>query len=382
MQFSLAPSILSQRATVVQSGKDQPKPQDKNQYKGNRKGRPRSWTLEEDIILYNTIQDKRVEDFYHRFPGRTVTAVSARAFRLRNACFVTPEKGGLVETPDMTVAQRVEALREILYKYTIRELKEGGFYDAKAKSTQRCYNGRHVRFSDEEMELLVKLVHKYRNDPDMWAKVSGGRLVDEEGAPRLNRSVPSCKSAWSTMNRNDSIKSGVWDKHEERRLEKAIRSQVGDEYEIRLDMKEEGSDGSNQSATARSEPTAKPALRIGSSVLQGLDWEKVASEVGTRTAKQSRYHFYYVMHNGETGKWTAIETEKLLEGYKLYGRQWVKVAAHIGNRSAKQKLENTVIRGMGTSKGDSSNLWTSIKCETELEQDSRLSTLQRHRTPY
>ncbi|KAF9344435.1 hypothetical protein BGX26_004369, partial [Mortierella sp. AD094] len=113
-QFSLAPPLLSQRAAVTQSGKDQPQPQDKNQYKGERKGKPPLWTLEEDIILYNCLQEnKPIVDFYHKLPGRSISGVSRRAYVIRNAYFVPPEKGGLVEDSDMPVAQRVEALRRI-----------------------------------------------------------------------------------------------------------------------------------------------------------------------------------------------------------------------------------------------------------------------------
>ncbi|KAF9339059.1 hypothetical protein BGX26_009491, partial [Mortierella sp. AD094] len=144
--------------------------------------------------------------------------------------------------------------------------------------------------------MLVKLVYKYRHDPGMWAKVSGGRLVDEEGAPRLNRSAMSCKSVWRAMNRDESIKVGRWDKHEQQRLVKAIRNQVGDEYEIRLGVKEEGPDGSNQPAAKPGSDT-KPGLRMGSPVLRGLDWRRIASEVRTRTAMKCRDHFYQSMHD-------------------------------------------------------------------------------------
>ncbi|KAG0007364.1 hypothetical protein BGZ80_004739, partial [Entomortierella chlamydospora] len=337
-QFSLMPSLLSRRTTVTRDDNDQPQFGRKSPDKGNRKRRRRTmWTLEEDIALYNCLQkNQQIVDFYLEFPGRTMNTLSSRARKLRNAYFLPPEKGGLVQDPDMPVDQRVEGLRRIMKQHTFSRSKEEDLYTAKAKSRDLDYIGRQTRFSAQEKELLAKLVHKYRNDPEMWTKVSGGRLMDEEGSPRLNRPVQSCKSAWNAMNRDESINLGPWDKYEQRRLEKAIRSQVGDEYEIRLDVNEEGLDEANQSATAASEPTTKPVLRMGNSVLQGLDWKKIARKVGTRNAKQCRSRFYSSTHNGVTGFWTATEIEGLKEGFRLYGRQWDKVAAHVGSRSISQ----------------------------------------------
>ncbi|KAF9166234.1 hypothetical protein BGX20_000288 [Mortierella sp. AD010] len=338
-QFSLIPSLHSRRTTATNDYNERPQSHGESQDEKNGKGRGKGpmWTLEEDITLYNYLQkNQQVIDFYHLLPGRTINSISLRARKLRNAYFLSLEKGGLVQDPDMPVDQRVEGLRRIMKQHTFSRLKEEDLYTAKAKSRDLDYIGQQARFSAQEKELLVKLVHKYRNVPEMWTKVSGGRLMDEEGSPRLNRSVQSCKSAWDVMNKDESINGGSWGKYEQQRLENALRSQVSDEYEIRLDLKEEGSDESNQSATASSEPTAKPGLKIRSSVFQGLDWKKIARKVRTRTAKQCRYHFLDAMHNGATGDWTAIETEKLLEGYKLYGRQWGKLSAHIGSRSPKQ----------------------------------------------
>ncbi|KAF9166236.1 hypothetical protein BGX20_000290 [Mortierella sp. AD010] len=346
-QFSLALPSLSRRAAAAQKVKDQP--EDESRRVWIRK--PRFlWTLEEDITLYNCIREnKRVVDFYHLFPGRSMDSVLVRAYRLRTASFVPPKMGGPVEKPGMTVTERVEALRRTP-RYKASELKEGGVSAAKAKSTNLDYTGTHIRFSEEEKELLVKLVHKYRNTIEMWTKVSGGRLVDEEGAPRLNRTAVSCKSMWEAMNRGTSINIGPWDRYEQRRLEKAIRSQIGDEYEICLDVKVRGSDESNQSATVAPKSTTKLALRVGSPELQELDWNNIASKVRTRKAGQCRVRFFGVMHNGMAGGWTAIETERLLEGYKLHGRQWDKVAAHV-----EYELRSTRTLGQKTLRICSSN---------------------------
>ncbi|KAF9374580.1 hypothetical protein BGX21_004098, partial [Mortierella sp. AD011] len=336
-QFSLMPSLLSRRTTVTKDDNDQPQSARKSQDKGNTKRRTRrTWTLEEDIILYSHLQkNQQIVDFYLEFPGRSMSTLYSRVRKLRNAYFLPPEKGGLVHDPDMPIDQRVEGLRRIMRQYTLEQSKEEGIYAARAKSKDLEFIGRYTFFSDEEKELLAELVYKYRDDSDIWLKVSGGRLVDEEGAPRLNRSPQSCKAAWNAMNKDESINLGRWDKYEQRRLEKAIRSQVGDE-EIRYDVNEEGPDKANQSVTAASKPTTKPALKMGNSVLQELDWKKIARKVGTRNATQSQNHFYYVMHNGTRGSWTATEMESLKEGFELYGRQWDKIAAHIGSRSISQ----------------------------------------------
>ncbi|KAF9985886.1 hypothetical protein BGZ79_005388, partial [Entomortierella chlamydospora] len=252
-QFSLMPSLLSRRTTAAKDDNDRPQSHDKSQDERNGKGREKRpmWTLEEDITLYNCLlKNQQVIDFYRLLPGRSINTISLRARKLRNAYFLPPEKGGLVQDPDMPVDQRVEGLRRIMKQHTFSRSKEEDLYTAKAKSRDLDYIGRQTRFSAQEKELLAKLVHKYRNDPEMWTKVSGGRLMDEEGSPRLNRCVQSCKSAWDLMNKDESINDGSWGKYEQRRLEEAIRSQVGDEYEIRLDLKEEGSDESNQSETA------------------------------------------------------------------------------------------------------------------------------------
>ncbi|KAF9397922.1 hypothetical protein BGX21_008352, partial [Mortierella sp. AD011] len=275
-QFSLAPSLLSQHTAVAQSGKDQLQPQEK------RKGGPPRWTLEEDIIIYNCIREnKQIVDFYHRFPGRSMGAVSGRAYTLRNAWFVPPEKGGLVESADMTAAECVKALRQIILNThtTLDQSKEDGSYTARTTSAYMEYTTKGPRhpFSKEEKKMLTKLVRKYRNSPKIWSMVSGGSLVDEEGAPRLNRSATSCRNAWKAMNRSASIMTGKWDGDERRRLVEAIKSQVGDEYEICLGVKEEGPEGSSQLATT-SGLDSKPALTMGSHVLRNLNWEKIASE--------------------------------------------------------------------------------------------------------
>ncbi|KAG0011993.1 hypothetical protein BGZ80_000279, partial [Entomortierella chlamydospora] len=100
-QLSLAPSLPPQRATVASSDKAQPG--DKSQGKGKRaKVELRlRWTLEEDIALYNYLQEnQQIGDIYDKFPGRTRNSVACRAWVTRNACFVPPEKGGLVEDPN------------------------------------------------------------------------------------------------------------------------------------------------------------------------------------------------------------------------------------------------------------------------------------------
>ncbi|KAF9354953.1 hypothetical protein BGX26_007175 [Mortierella sp. AD094] len=339
-RFSLGPSSLLKNATVVTGDIDQL--QDKSQYKDKKeKGSGGLWTLEEDITLFNCLlENQQIVDFYHKFPGRTMKSTSTRAYRLRHACFVPPDKGGVAENSDMPVTQRVEALRRIMFKYTVDQSKADGYYATRTTSKYMKYAPEGLRhpFTEEEKEMLVKLVYKYRNSPDMWNMVSGGGLVDEEGAPRLNRSTTSCKNAWEAMNRSESIKAGKWDQNEHRKLLEAVRGQVGDKYEICFGVKGEGPEGSDQSATATSESNAKPVLTIRSPVLQKLNWEKIANEVHTRTTRQCREHFYRALHNGKTWTWADKEIELLLEGYKLYGHQWDKVSAHIGTRSKDQAI--------------------------------------------
>ncbi|KAF9173180.1 hypothetical protein BGX20_003946, partial [Mortierella sp. AD010] len=194
-RLSLAPSLPSKRVIVALSDKAQSR--DKSQGKGKRaKVEIRlCWTLEEDIALYNHLQEnQQIGDIYDKFPRRTRNSVTCRAWVIRNACFVPPEKGGLVEDPNMSVAQRVAILRQLFHKQTWEESREDGSYTARMKSTYMKYTSKISRrpFSEEEKEMLTKLVHKYRDKSNMWAMVSGGSLVDEEGAHRLNRSASAC----------------------------------------------------------------------------------------------------------------------------------------------------------------------------------------------
>ncbi|KAF9208484.1 hypothetical protein BGZ49_008669 [Haplosporangium sp. Z 27] len=299
------------------------------------------WSLEEDTILYNYLsQNKGLAGIRDELPGRTTSAIGNRAYSFRMASFMPSDEVNSPETLN-TVEERVKALRLLLKKLpnTVAKMKEEGYYDEKFKSKALSYTTyKRIPFSEDEKILLAKLVHKYRNSPNIWSDVSGGRLEDKEDSPRLNRTSQACASTWKIMNRAKDIRTGKWHEDEKQRLVEAIKEQVGDKYNIQLDLNTGNLHESKGSVSAPDESGRKPSLILGSSELSHLDWDEVARKVRTRDRKQCRYRFYVRMHNGRSGRWTDKETQLLKEGYELYGTQWRKVAAHVGTRTDIQRF--------------------------------------------
>ncbi|KAF9080666.1 hypothetical protein BGX27_005325, partial [Mortierella sp. AM989] len=260
-----------------------------------------------------------MNDIYAKFPKRSPNATSSRCWRLRNAHFLTNglgRDGGQISIDQDSLVQHVEALKPFS-NMPAATMKEGDRYIAKYKSKELPYRppGGGQPFSQEEKELLVKLVDKYRDSDRIWSKVSGGRLVDEEGAPILRRARASCKMAWESMQRKGkNIRKGRWDSSETQRFEAAIEEQIGDEFTLCIDV----NGGWSLVPAMTVESGTKPALPKGGEPL--VDWKLIADKVGTRTNIQCKRRFYEVLlQKGKAGTWTAEELRLLHEGLNLYG---------------------------------------------------------------
>ncbi|KAF9117029.1 hypothetical protein BGX27_005579, partial [Mortierella sp. AM989] len=329
-QFHPTSFLLARR--VIASAESQTQPKSESIVTRKKKGVSlKRWTLEDDVILFKCfLKHMPINDIYAKFPTRSPSATASRAWRLRNAHFLINDierDGGQISIDQDSLVQHVQALRPF-----IRMSAE----TMKYKSKELLYrpSGGGQPFSQEEKELLVKLVDKYRDSDMIWSKVSGGRLVDEEGAPTLRRARSSCRSAWESMQqKGENIRKGWWDSSETQRFEAAIEEQIGDKFTRYVDV-----DGGWRLVPAMTiESGTKPALSEGGKPL--VDWKLIADKVGTRTKIQCKRHFYETMLRKRKEKpWTAEELRLLHEGLNLYGTKTSMVANHIGTRSARQTL--------------------------------------------
>ncbi|KAI7817614.1 hypothetical protein BC939DRAFT_481011 [Gamsiella multidivaricata] len=218
------------------------------------------------------------------------------------------------------------------------------------------------RWTEEESKLLIKLVHKYREEPGIWGLVAGGTIEDDDGNMQtLARMGMSCKRQWVYLNRPEQIKTGYWSADEKQKLVEAIRKRVGNGFEITIDVlrtpgtttaakankakREQDKSTATTASTANSttaigadalERGKQKLLKMGGPELSSLNWLDIAAEVGTRDGLQCRNHFYANMHNGRRGHWTEEERRLFKEAYKKYGNQWRAIATHVGTRSSAQ----------------------------------------------
>jgi myb proto-oncogene protein len=139
------------------------------------------------------------------------------------------------------------------------------------------------------------------------------------------------------MNQKNILR-GVWRKDEQDKLLAAIREQVGEGYQLRVDVLRDPSSSATTEAPEDDEgkEDPRPLLRLGGPELANLDWMKIAERVKTRNHVQCRTRFYLSRHNGNRGRWTLEEVERLKEAHQEYGNQWRAIAAHVGTRSPEQ----------------------------------------------
>ncbi|KAF9356400.1 hypothetical protein BGX34_009948 [Mortierella sp. NVP85] len=194
-------------------------------------------------------------------------------------------------------------------------------------------------WSQEEKDLLARLVAKYQDEDRIWGLVAGGSLVNKNGElVTLERTDHSCRVQWVLMNQKNIIR-GTWSNDEQDKLLAAVREQLGDGYQLTVDVLHDPSSSSTKTKASEAvggKEGAKPLLRIGGPELANLDWLKIAEKVGTRNHVQCRTRFYLSRHNGTRGRWTVDEVKRLKEAHQKYGNQWRAIGFHVGTRSPEQ----------------------------------------------
>ncbi|KAK3815237.1 MAG: hypothetical protein J3Q66DRAFT_344078 [Benniella sp.] len=319
------------------------------------------WTLEEDQLLYQYTQQGLTDtDVYQHFPGRTLNAITVRMSRIRNAKQIPLDSDGSIAKPLASVHREKDIGRGRLETRMMKELFEARHIlqdedtSAKLKALQAKKEQEDIEkfkrkaslgkvpkrraWSQEEKALLRRLVVKYQDEDGIWGFVAGGSLEDENGKlVTLERTDHSCRIQWAIMNQ-ENRRWGVWSKEEHDKLLAAIREQVGEGYQLMVDVLRDSSSSATTEAPEDIEgkEAPRPLLRLGGPELSNLDWMKIAKRVETRNHVQCRTHFYLSRHNGNRGRWTLEEVKRLMEAHAEYGNQWRAIAVHVGTRSPEQ----------------------------------------------
>ncbi|KAG0308985.1 Myb-like DNA-binding domain protein [Dissophora globulifera] len=186
-------------------------------------------------------------------------------------------------------------------------------------------------WTPEEKKALEILVRKNRMRRNMWSLIAGSQVDIGDGTTiTLARTPQSCMRKWKTSHRPKHHLMGRWSESEVDRLKIALRSQIGSEHQLILNVRK---DSQVVSTSETDKQDTRPPLKEGSFLLKALDWDRIARVVGTRDSNQCYKRFYSTMTNGRKGPWTRGEIELLEEAFSKYSNQWKPVAAYIGSRS-------------------------------------------------
>ncbi len=67
--------------------------------------------------------------------------------------------------------------------------------------------------------------------------------------------------------------------------------------------------------------------------LHDRDWKKISDHIGShQTPLQCSEKASKLKLHGNQGNWTYVETEKMIEAFKLYGPDWEKINEHVGTK--------------------------------------------------
>ncbi|KAF9356739.1 Myblike DNAbinding domain-containing protein [Mortierella sp. AD094] len=144
---------------------------------------------------------------------------------------------------------------------------------------------------------------------------------------RMGRSATACERRYQLIS-DDVLRFGVWDKDEDSRLDIAIWTQVSN-------LTDRDPDGKIPKNLYLDEDLTK------------VDWREVSESVRTRTDSQCRSHVYKTLSNKNVGPWTTDETDRLVDGIKVYGLKWKLLAEEVKTRSAFQvKQKYYLARGL------------------------------------
>ncbi|KAF9177520.1 hypothetical protein BGZ51_008665, partial [Haplosporangium sp. Z 767] len=289
----------------------------------------RAWSEEELERVRDALnKGKTPLDIYQQFPGRS----------FRSVLDYYSEMKTIQLTADLVLQRRQQDGNQ-------RDQPEGHPINRSGDSAHKAgvwvenmgaeprLNSRKIRpWTSEEDDILAALVAEHSNDlPNLWRKLDGVYTHRRIGTLPLFRSGSSARTRWNQLHSGSRLRTGPWDAKEIMKLKQAIQKQVGDGFQVIVNVQRRVStiSADEKAKTEALRQDTRPLLELGGPELTGVNWHKVAEQVGTRNSKQCYVYLYYVLHNGNRGTWTPDEIERLDEGVKMFGKNWPKAISPV-----------------------------------------------------
>lgn len=257
----------------------------------------------------------RSHEIYALFPRRNQNSVAIRICRIRAAALAEQNKRG--DTPLEDQKQEQSEGKTDPTSLSKENQKEGNnvplvhkrvraaspvvlLPDPPKLATRRSW-------TDEDDNILRKLVAKHGGDSTKkkWLKIATA-VVDPATGDTIARTATSCKRRWAILDPTRKRNVGAWNANETEKLSKAVRAQVGNQFQAKVALFDSENDGLK-------------ALVLDGPELSMLNWLKIEEAVGTRTDVQCRSHFYRYLHTASKGRWDKDEVERLKEAVEEHG---------------------------------------------------------------
>ncbi|KAF9210900.1 Myb-like DNA-binding domain protein [Podila verticillata] len=287
------------------------------------------WSKDEDEQIFQYVREGiRSHEIYALFPRRNQNSVAIRICRIRAAALAEQNKRG--DTPLEDQKQEQSEGKTDPTSLSKENQKEGNnvplvhkrvraaspvvlLPDPPKLATRRSW-------TDEDDNILRKLVAKHGGDSTKkkWLKIATA-VVDPATGDTIARTATSCKRRWAILDPTRKRNVGAWNANETEKLSKAVRAQVGNQFQAKVALFDSENDGLK-------------ALVLDGPELSMLNWLKIEEAVGTRTDVQCRSHFYRYLHTASKGRWDKDEVERLKEAVEEHGEDWHKVAKSLGTR--------------------------------------------------
>ncbi|KAF9586583.1 hypothetical protein BGW38_001828, partial [Lunasporangiospora selenospora] len=276
-----------------------------------------SWTKEEDEIIYEAIENRQSTfEILKLFSDRTVQSIDIRMSLAKRA-----------QRPDGTIENVFPINKYKAYERnqdgSMKKLK-GKVQISQMKRFKAAYPYRRRPWTDEEDSLLIDLVRKYAGRPGMWTLAAEATVDGIDGARVLDRTSGSCRSRWETLIESTQGSKGLWTPEESDKLVKAVKKQLPraiakdlfakDRKQKKHPVEQEATD-SSPSETSQKEVVVVDVA--WSAMLEVIDWDDVATAVGTRNIRQCKRRFrrrYFSSPN--RSHWSPEELDRFKEAVK------------------------------------------------------------------
>ncbi|KAG0259006.1 hypothetical protein BG011_002869 [Mortierella polycephala] len=272
------------------------------------------WTEEEKKRLYNAVEKgMTIFEIHRQFPGRTPSTIRRHITLNRYVQDGVYQQHLSRELDDIAHAEKETKNRNTKPKLHIR---------------------RNRPWTPEEDGRLRDLVFRNSDDlPGLWnmmddAYAKGGATI---GDLPVYRTGKSSRVRWSQLN-NAGYRKGPWDTEEIMKLKQSIQEQIGDGFQVMVDVY----NGADTVAVEIAGQDTRPCLKANGPELRNLNWHKVSQQVGTRDIAVCRQYLMNRLHNGKHGAWSLDEIQRLEDGVEKFGTSWQKVAAYVGTRPHKR----------------------------------------------